>query len=572
MIRFIKRYALTYLPYYLLGLVALIITNYVATLIPLLIKDIVDLISTQQFDFQPVLKHLKSIVFLALILAVSRTFSRVLIFYPGRAIEYDLRRDLFEKLLSMPPAFYRKQKIGDLMSRMINDIQSLRATAALGYLHIINTSMIYSIVFFQMARIDLTLTILVILPIPIMMFSTRFFVKHLYRSIRACQERLGDLSNFFVESLSNISIIKSYAAESAILGQFNTKNDDYFKHNLRLARVRSSMFPFIGIIGNVGQLLLLLLGAPLILNASLSIGEFVALSAYIMMLSWPTASLAWIINIIQRGKSSWERIESIFHTKSDFIGSESLKTADTGLDISLNNLSFSYDKEPVLKDITLRIKPGESVGVFGGTASGKSSLLRIIAGLEHVQHMSVNNQNFSDIAIDLYRQHISYVSQEAFLFSLSILENISFDTTFNDAVERAAKRACVDADIQSFTEAYKTIVGEKGVVLSGGQKSRIALARAFYKPSKLLILDDVLSAVDHDTEKDMIHELFDKKQLNQSLVLSSHRISALLRCDVIYILDNGRIVESGTHSELLARSEVYKHTFEYQQMVEKEHG
>jgi ATP-binding cassette subfamily B multidrug efflux pump len=576
MFRFIKQFAFPYWIYYLFGLVALIITNYIATLIPLIVRDIIDYITQGGADFSVIRPLLLSIIGLAVVLMVARSFSRILIFFPGRSMEYDLRKLLFSKLLSLSPKFYRQQKIGDLMSRMINDIQSLRATTAMGYLHISNTSMIYIIVFFQMARINLLLTLIVILPIPIMMLSIQFFVKKMFKHIRACQEYLGDLSNFFVETLSQITLIKSYAAESAIMSQFGKKNTTYFNENLRLAKVRSSMFPFIGIIGNIGQFLLLLVGAGYIIKSTLSIGEFVAMSTYIALLSSPTSSMAWIINIIQRGRSSWARIEEILDTPSDFSGQKHLTQSSAGYSLELRNFSFSYDStaiKPVLDNISLTINPGEKIGFFGTTASGKSTLLQILAGLEQVEHFYVNKEQFSTLDVSDYRKQVSYVGQQAFLFSVSIGENISFlrnnlDEQDQAQIELAAKKACVLSDIHQFTQNFDTLVGEKGVILSGGQKSRLALARAFYKPSKLMILDDVLAPVDHETEKAIIHELFTNKPSQQTVILSSHRISALTHCDRIYVLEKGKISCFGSHEDLLQLSELYKNTYDYQQMMD----
>ncbi len=572
MLEFIKRYTLKYWPYYLSGLVALIITNYIATVIPLKIQLAIDLLVQKQ-PFMGIKQTLISIIGLAIILAISRTLSRVLIFIPGRKVEYDLRNDLFEHLLSLSASYYRSEKVGDLMSRMINDLQSLRATAALGYLHIINTIMIYTIVIIQMMRINPSLTFWIVIPIPLMMLFIGTFVKHMYKSIAACQKELGEITNFFIEMLSNIKIIKTAVAENAIISQFHERNQSYYEKNIRLAKIRSGMFPFIGIIGSIGHLILLLVGGKLIIEGSLTIGQFVALGSYIALLAWPTASLAWIINIIQRGKVSWERIYAILNTESDFVGATLISTDQTPV-VSLSNLSFSYDKTttPSIQNLSLRIQPGQIIGFFGPSGSGKSTIARILAGLEHPdpKMMLINDTCIQDCDIDSYRQHVSYVSQQAFLFSASVLENITFHPTVDtlENVKSVTQSACLDKDIQRFQDTYKTPVGEKGVILSGGQKSRLALARAFYKNNRILILDDVLSAVDHDTEQLMIANILKRKQAQQTVVLISHRISALTDCDTIYVLNEGKLIDEGTHEELTAKEGLYKHTYQYQKMFE----
>ena len=260
MYRFIKTYTFPYWPYYLTGAIALTLTNYVATLIPLKIKDAIDLFE-QSGQIGLLLPLLKTVVGLAVVLIFVRTLSRVLIFIPGRKVEYDLRNDVFKHLLTLSASFYRTQKIGDLMSRMINDMQSLRATAALGFLHIINTIMIFSLVCYQMALIDWRLTCWVVLPVPFLLWSVRSFVKYMYTAIKSCQSSLGDFTNYFIEMLSQVKIIKGYVAENAVLALFHKKNNDYFKQNLVLAKIRSGMFPFFGIISSIGQLILLFLEA-----------------------------------------------------------------------------------------------------------------------------------------------------------------------------------------------------------------------------------------------------------------------------------------------------------------------
>ncbi|RAP29895.1 hypothetical protein DID78_02890 [Candidatus Marinamargulisbacteria bacterium SCGC AG-343-D04] len=571
MIRFIKKYALKYWIYYAAGFIALVLTNYISTVIPLKIKTAIDLLS-QAGEFSLIKGVLVQVIYLALILALTRTLSRLFIFYPGRFVEHDLRNDLFKHLLGLSASFYRKNKIGDLISRMINDIQSLRANAALGFLHIVNTVMIYSFVIYQMVMIHSVLTFWILLPIPILMFFVWSFVRYMYKYVRQRQQELGDFTNFFLDMFSSIRVVKTAVAEKAVLNLFDKKNDRYFKTNILLARIRSGMFPFIGIIGSVGYMILLLVGGRLMIDGHLTVGEFVAMGSYITLLSWPTASMAWIINIIQRGKVAWERIESILLKTSDFKGARPLRESST-YDLSLRNLSFNYNDGSgfELRDISLSIKAGQVIGLFGPSGSGKTSLLNVIAGLEKVSDDSflVNGRCLNGLDIRSYYQRVGWVSQNPFLFSSSISKNISFQDQKDDVeILPFSELACVDQDVHGFTQKYDTVIGEKGVILSGGQKSRLALSRAYYKQASILILDDVLSAVDHDTEKKMIDRLLSQKKPNQTIIIVSHRISALVSCDTVFVMKEGQIMDSGSHEELIEKDDLYKYTWSYQQKFE----
>tara|TARA_A100001015_G_scaffold16268_2_gene19045 strand:- start:4402 stop:6147 length:1746 start_codon:yes stop_codon:yes gene_type:complete len=576
---FVKRYTFKYWPYYAVGFLFLIITNYISTLIPLLLKNVLDLILIPSTTFSIIRPTLLAIVFYAVILAFTRTLSRVLIFIAGRRVEFDLRNDLFNTFLTLSDRFFRGEKIGDLISRMINDMQSLRATAALGFLHIINTIMIFSFVCYQMISINLKLTLFMLIPIPLMLLVVKLFVKEFYISIKQTQEVLGDVTHFFVETLTHIKIVKSYVAESKMINIFDPLNDLFFKKSIKQARIRTAIFPFIAIGGSLGQIFLLLIGGQLIIEEKLSIGDFVAMSSYVALLAWPTASLAWIINIIQRGKSSWARISKIFNEKVDFPiessnGSSQL-TSQIIPSVKLNNLSFSYSKngnstDKVLENISFKIKAGSVLGVFGPSGSGKTTLARILAGTELLDNDKyfINGHCFNTWDVKDFRSQISYVQQEPFLFSVPVSENVDFQETDHDheKIKAMTDLAVVSADIETFTEQYDTLIGERGVVLSGGQKTRLALSRALFKPHSFLILDDVLSAVDHETEQQLIANLQKDKDVRTTIIIS-HRISALTHCDHIIVLDKGRIIDQGNHNELIKKDGLYKFSWQYQKMT-----
>ncbi|MEK9727991.1 MAG: ABC transporter ATP-binding protein [Candidatus Margulisiibacteriota bacterium] len=566
---FIKHYPFRYWPWYLAGLTALILTTFVTTLIPIEIMHIIDSIN-QKATWLVLKLNVKKLIGLALILAVARTLSRILIFTPGRYVEYDLRKKIHSHLLTLSPQFFRNHTIGDTMSRMINDIQALRLMSAFGFLHIVNTTMIYSLVIYQMVKIHPVLTAWVLTPVPFALLVIRLFVKRLYKITKQSQQQLGQITDFFVESVANMSIVKTFNAEDHIIKEMQKDNERYRNTQISLARIRSTMFPFIATIGSIGQIILLYQGGQEIIQGALTIGQLVAFSSYLALLAWPTAAMSWIINIIQRGLASLERINDILDTAShpqySLAQHYSLKSSPS---IEVKNLSFSYTDNPILSNISFKIPAGKTLGIFGPTGSGKTTLAQLIALNEPLQNGQIlfDGHDCTSLNVLSLRNGIAMVPQRRFLFSAPILDNVLFSNPsapFNIA-ESAVQRACVHQDIELFPESWKTMVGEKGIILSGGQQHRLAMARGYASDHYVLILDDVLSSVDHETETKMIHELFNQKQ-RPTTILVAHRISALKSCDHIIVIDQGRIIAQGSHDDLIAQEGIYQSTWQYQQL------
>lgn len=569
--QFVKTYPSTYWRWYVIGFIALIITTLITTLIPLEIMKIIDLIN-EQSTWAILKPHIITLVGLAIGLAVVRTLSRILIFTPGRYVEYDLRKQIHAHLLTLPPAFFRENTIGDTMSRMINDIQALRLMSAFGFLHIINTTMIYTLVIVQMVAIHPTLTAWVMLPIPFALLVIRFFVKRLYKYIKASQQQLGSITDFFVESVANMSLIKTYNAEARIIEEMHKDNCTYRDTQINLATIRSTMFPFIATIGSIGQIILLYFGGQQIINGSLTIGELVAFSTYLTLLAWPTAALSWIINIIQRGVASLKRINAILDTAPH----PQFNTAPTPSfnappKIQVKNLSFRYpsSKKAVLSDVSFTINPGQRLGIFGPTGSGKTTLANLIALLEPTESNTVfyNDTDVTTMNVNQLRHDVAFVPQKRFLFSAPIKDNVLFSDPAlpQQTADEAAHRACVYDDIIAFPKQWGTMVGEKGIMLSGGQQHRLAMARGYASTHHMLILDDVLSSVDHDTEASMIEAMYNHESPPTTVIIA-HRVSALAKCDHIIVLDDGNIIQEGTHEELIKQSGIYQATWQYQQL------
>lgn len=576
MLQFFRTYALRHWFLYLLGLICLLITNVIVTLIPLKIKDIVQILELNTTDASNLTSLCWQMILLALGLCFFRTLSRIFIFTPGRLVEERLRNNLYEKLINLSVVFYRKEKVGDIMSRLTNDIQSLRLTVSVVFLAVCNVIIIYVMVCYQMASIHLKLTLYLLLPVPIVIFIVLLCARSIHHHVFEASKKLGTLTNFIVETLANIKVIKNYGMESLLNEQFARANFDLKQVNIILARWRSIMFPFIGVVGSLGYFILFFLGIGYLSDGSLTLGGFIAMSSYVVLLTFPTVSLSWIINLVQRGLIALDRINTILDAKVDIPPNEDreddpLYKQDVNAPpaIEIKNLSFSYKEgERILNNVSLSIKPGQIIGIFGRTGSGKSTLSNILANLEpyYEGELCFNNHNVKELPLSWLRKMTSYVPQRSFLFSLSIKDNIAYAKPLADdlSVQSMAQTVYIHDEVLSFPDHYDTLIGERGVLLSGGQKSRLCLARALFKDASFIILDDCLASVDHKKEAELIHSL-KKRFKNKTVLIIDNRVSALRYCDYIFVLDKGCITHQGTHETLLNTCDVYKHIWFYQQ-------
>jgi len=492
----------------------------------------------------------------------------------SREIEYDLRNDLFWKLEQQPPAFYNRMPTGDIMSRTTNDINAVRSVLGPGIAYSINTIVAFLFVLPMMFIISSQLTFLALIPFPMMAILVNKFGKAINKRYEKIQAQLARISTFVQENLSGISVIKSFVREEDQKERFRELNQDYVKKNLSFARVYAAFHPSLMFIIGVATLLVLVGGGKLIIDNKISIGEFIAFMLYLGILIWPSIALGWVIGLYQQGAASMKRIRQILDADPDICsGPYILQPERVRGEIEFRNLSFGYDfNKIVLKNINLHVSPHQTLGILGPTGSGKTTLVRLIPHLYQLDDgmLYIDGKDINEYDIKSLRQAIGFVAQDTFLFSDTIHNNITFGkhSATREEVIQAAKIASVHDEIMEFPEDYDSLLGERGINLSGGQKQRVSIARAILKNPKILILDDAFSALDTFTEENILNNL--KKVFpDKTVILISHRISTLQNADKIAVMDDGEIIEYGTHQQLIAENGLYARIYE-KQLLEEE--
>lgn len=567
---------------YLLGALYLLGTNGFALLIPWLLKLSIDsLRQPHQASHSPAY-YAALIIAAALLQGTIRIFSRTTLLHAGRRIEYLIREDLYGKLVSLDLPYFSHERTGDIMSRFSNDLTNVRMLLGFGILNVINTTVLYLAALSLMGHISLYLTLCAIVPFPLTIFIVKRMSATMFRRSRKVQEVLSTLTSRVQENVSAAAVIKSYCREKAEIEAFADVSRRYFDCNMGIAKIRGAMIPIMAATGALGTLIVLFIGGSSVISGELTLGDFVAFNGYLAMLVWPTLMLGWILNLMQRGAASMSRLGEILDARPTVTDPEqpAAATPVTG-NIEIRNLSFSYNGAGdttgtfSLKDISLSITKGMRLGIVGPIGSGKSTLVKLIPRLYPVAdgQVLIDGMELNHMPLQNLRAAIGFVPQESFLFSRSIGQNIAYGkegATVAD-IAAAARLSRLEPDIQRFAEGYDTLVGERGVTLSGGQKQRAAIARALLKNPPILILDDPLSAVDARTEEEILANLT-AYYGERTVIIVSHRLSALRDCTMILVMDNGRIVEQGTHDELLAQAGRYAAIHHEQQLRQEIEG
>jgi ATP-binding cassette subfamily B multidrug efflux pump len=587
---------------YALGTVCVLLHNGIWVLFPLVIGKASDDLKSSADLTASVTRH-KLLVYAGLLLAIALTkgifqfLTRWVVIGVSRDIEFDLRNDLFARLEGLSYSYYQRNRTGDIMARATNDLNAVRMLLGPAIMYSANTIVYTAGALAFMISINPKLTLLTFLPLPAVSVVIQTFGRRIHERFERIQAMFSDISARAQENFSGARLIRAYVQEEAEIKAFERENKEYIRRSLKLVRLMGMLWPTLELMLGCAVVLVLWLGGrevltgqltltrvtnlvgtypgittTLKLDGSMSVGQFVSFSTYMMQLTWPIIALGWVINIFQRGTASLIRINEIMQEQPEIQDAPDAQVREINGDIEFRDLNFGYDGKPVLRDVNLRVPAGSSLAIVGPTGSGKTTLVNLIPRVYDADPGTVliDGRPIRDYSLESLRRSIGFVPQETFLFSDRIRENIALgvDSASDSDIHDAADAANIAVDIGGFPEGYETLVGERGITLSGGQKQRTAIARALIRNPRILILDDALSSVDTHTEDKILNHLRDV-MAGRTTIFISHRVSTVRNADRIAVLHGGRIVELGTHDELLALNGYYSDLYN-KQLLEEE--
>jgi len=576
-LKYLNKYFYKYRTKLFLGFLITIIARIFSLFAPRLIGNsltaVEKYLQSENNDFEKI-QHILMVNILIIIGAtlISGFFTflmRQTIINVSRFIEFDLKNEIFWHYQKLTQRFYKNNRTGDLMSRISEDVSKVRMYVGPAFMYSINTISLFIIVISYMISIAPILTLYTILPLPILSFTIYKLSRIINEKSTLVQEILSKMSSSAQESFSGIAVIKSYNLQSKIYNKFNDLAIESYQKNMSLVKVQAWFFPLMILLIGCSNLIVIYIGGNQYINNEIEIGVLAEFIIYVNMLTWPVAVVGWITSIVQQAEASQKRINSFLKEQPEIIDGKGVDKFIKG-EIELNNVSLLYPETQIeaLKGVSLKISKGSTVGIIGNIGSGKSSILDIISRLYDPSEGSIklDGVDMKEYTLDQIRENIGYIPQNAFLFSESIEDNIRFGAQKIELkdIKEASKKAAVHQNIISFKDSYDTLLGERGVTLSGGQIQRISIARALIKNSKILLLDDCLSAVDTDTEEEILKNL-KNVSTKKTTVIVSHRISSLKHADKIIVLENGKIIQQGKHSDLIESKGYYKELFEKQQ-------
>lgn len=566
------------------GVLFVIISNYFGILPAQVIREAFDLVKENidlyrlydGFERQEIIYSLfgYSLLFfgavvlvLALLRGIFLFMMRQTLILTSRHIEYDLKNEIYDHYQQLDFAFYRRNNTGDLMNRATEDVNQVRNYLGPAIMYAINTVVLSIMIIYAMYSVNVKLATYALLPIPIISIIILFVNKVINRRSERIQRQLSQLSSFVQETFSGIRVIKSYSREEDKIHNFKTESDHYKSINLNLVKVQAIFFPLIIFLVGFSTIITVYIGGLEVNKGNITAGNIAEFIIYVNQLTFPAMSLAWVTSLIQRAAASQKRINEFLQTKSDIVDGSQSPTLEG--DIEVKNISFTYPDTGIkaIDNISFTIPVGKTLAIIGKTGSGKSTLANLLLRMYDVDQgiISIDGQNIKQIKLESLRSQIGFVPQQVFLFSDTIARNIAFglDQVNMEEVEQAAKDAAVYENIKGFEHGFETHIGERGITLSGGQKQRVSIARALVKDPNILIFDDCLSAVDTKTEEEILHNL-GRIMRGKTSIIIAHRISTIKNADHILVLDEGKIIESGTHEQLLAYGKEYMSLYEKQ--------
>lgn len=557
-----------------LGIGALVAKDALAVALPLIIGKGVDSLK-RGFDLRVVLELAGLLIGVSLVKGVFQYWMRVIIIGISRDIEYDLRNDLFARLVTLSQDFYQKYRTGDIMARSTNDLNAVRMMLGPGIMYWTETSIMLLLSVIVMLRVDAHLTLVALLPAPVVSVAVIFFGRRIHTRFEHIQKMFSDISSRVQENLAGVRVVRAYAQEEAEIAQFEKLNREYIRENIGLARIQGAFMPLLqGLIG-ITFLLVLWEGGKQLMAGRITIGSFVMFNTYMGMLIWPMIAFGWVVNLMQRGTASLNRINDLLHQRPAIAapaGGSIVEAAQLPAQICFEQVTVQFGNRVALENIDLTIQAGETLAIVGHTGSGKTTLVNLIGRLYDPSRGMVRfgGADLRDFDPEELRRQIGFVPQETFLFSATLAENIAWGRpdTDPDRVRWAADVAGLTSDIESFPNGLDTVIGERGLTLSGGQKQRTAIARAIFRDPALLILDDALSSVDTVTEEKILRSLASVMH-HRTTILISHRVSTVQNAGRIVVLSHGRIVEMGSHAELQSRGGYYAELYQ-KQLLEEE--